>query len=87
MAALERNDGRIWKVVKELKLPTYTCLARYLRTNADIKELEMYFKQKLLAKAENILLDALDSENENLRLKAAMFVAETLGKQYYSKNP
>lgn len=86
MTALMRNDGRLLKTMKELKIDSYCNLQKFLQTNAEFHELEKYFRSRLIERSEDVLLDCLDSDDKALRLKASMFILETIGKDRgYSK--
>ena len=86
MSALMRNDGRLLKAMKELKIDSYCNLQKFLQTNAEFHELEKYFRARLIERSEDVLLDCLDSDDKALRLKASMFILETVGKDRgYSK--
>lgn len=86
MTALMRNDGRLLKAMKELKIDSYCNLQKFLQTNAEFHELEKYFRARLIERSEDVLLDCLDSDDKALRLKASMFILETIGKDRgYSK--
>ena len=79
MTALMRNDGRLLKAMKELKIDSYCNLQKFLQTNAEFHELEKYFRSRLIERSEDVLLDCLDSDDKALRLKASMFILETIG--------
>lgn len=86
MTALMRNDGRLLKAMKELKIDSYCNLQKFLQTNAEFHELEKYFRARLIERSEDVLLDCLDSDDKALRLRASMFILETIGKDRgYSK--
>lgn len=86
MTALMRNDGRLLKTMKELKIDSYCNLQKFLQTNAEFQELEKYFRARLIERSEDVLLDCLDSDDKALRLKASTFILETIGKDRgYSK--
>lgn len=86
VSSIERNDGRMIKVMQELHL-NYSTLSRYLQTDAKLMELQDYFRRKLLNKAEDVIVKCLSSKNEGYRFKAACFILETLGKDVYGKQP
>lgn len=86
MSALMRNDGRLLRAMKELKIDSYCNLQKFLQTNAEFHELEKYFRARLIERSEDVLLDCLDSDDKALKLKASMFILETVGKDRgYSK--
>lgn len=87
MTSLMRNDGRLLKSMKELKIDSYCNLQKFLHTNAEFHDLQKYFRKRLCERAEDVLLDCLDSDDRQLKLRAATFILETLGKDSgYSKN-
>ena len=51
----------------------------YLRNHQDLKKLQEECRQGMIDKAEAVLMQNLDSENELIRQKAAEFVLNRLG--------
>lgn len=48
-------------------------------------ELERIRREKLLSKAESVMEDLLDSDDDHVKAKMSQFLGETLGKLHYSK--
>ena len=86
LSSLMRNDGRIIRVMQDLNIKSYGILQKYLSTVAEMKELESFFRRKLINQAEDCLIEVMNGDDDNLKLKASMFVLEHLAGDVYSKN-
>lgn len=86
LSSLMRNDGRIIPVMQDLNIKSYGILQKYLSTVAEMKELESFFRRKLINQAEDSLIEVMNGDDDNLKLKASMFVLEHLAGNVYSKN-
>ena len=86
LSSLMRNDGRIIRVMRDLNIKSYGILQKYLSTVAEMKELESFFRRKLINQAEDCLIEVMNGDDDNLKLKASMFVLEHLAGDVYSKN-
>lgn len=82
---IEKNYGIITIICNELDC-TAKQFYNYVKENK-LENLLLSAKQQLVGIAEKAILDCLNSENENIKLKAAQTTLESLGKKEWSKNP
>lgn len=75
-------------MLKELKIANYIDLCKTIESNPELQELQKYFRQKLIKRAERVVIDTLSVDNDKVRLNAAMFILRTVGKDFgWSESP
>lgn len=79
--------GNNWTVIADNIGVTVQTLNNWRNAN-DLQiysELEKIRREKLLAKAEKVMEELLESDDGHIKAKMSQFLGETLGKQWYSK--
>lgn len=84
--AIGRNKGIKTAIARELDCTVHQ-LTYYLNIHSELKQLIKEAKQEIVSLAEEKLIQNLNSDNEQIRQKAAEFVLKTLGKEEYADTP
>lgn len=81
------KDGIQWRSIAESVGVSEVTLLKWRNedTLGLYTEMEKVRRNKLLAKAEKVMDELLDSEDDHVKAKMSQYLGETLGKLHYSK--